>query len=223
MISGHEPRKATVPRTALETFFSNLSQALHAAAQPLSILRAGLGNPYIEEMTLEDLREIAVGSAIEVERLCMLFNYLQHFVSTESKKPELIRMPILKLVADAVEGVDLLFNAGGVSLRSTIPATCPLVLINRARTQEALSSVLLSAFKISCRTDTVELIVSADPAAASQILVQNVDAHVTALSIEVSLALGLAESLFRSQLGTMCWSLQPFIVRIELLKSSPTV
>ena len=221
MISGDKSHGMTVPRTALEALFSNLSQALHATAQPLSILRAGLGNQLLEGMSAEDLRELASSSAIEIERVCNLFNYLQHFVSAESSKPELSAMSISTVVAHDVEGVELLFKQGGISLRTRFPDASQRALINRTSTLEALSSVLLTALGLSRREDTVELSISTDPAVAVQILVQNVNAQVTTLSTEASLAMALAESLFRSQQGTMSWSLQPFAVQIELLRALP--
>jgi len=172
-------------------------------------------------MSIDDLREITASSAIEVERVCRLFNYLKDFVGTESTKPELSAMSIPTLVVHAAEKAELLFKEGGISLRLIIPDLCPLVLINRARTLEALSSVLLSALGISRRKDIVELIVSVDQLLSVQILVQNVNAQATALTTEACLAMALAESLFRSQQCAMSWSMQSFRVQIDLSKSSP--
>ena len=219
MISGYKPHGRTVPRTALVTLFSNLSQTLHATAQPLSILRAGMGNEHTEGMSAEDLREIASSSAFAVERVCTLFNYLQHFVSAESTNPELSAIPISTLVAHAVEGVELLFKEGGITLRTRLHDSSLRASINRTCTLEALTSVLLTALGLSRREDTVEVLISTDSDVAVQILMKNVNAKVTALSTEASLAMALAESLFRSEQGTMSWSLRPFTVEIELLRA----
>ena len=129
---------------ALETLCSNLSQGLHAAAQPLTVLLASLSKAHTDQMSTEELRELTASSSDEVQRVCTLFSYLQELVVAESIKPKLSATAILPLLGSAVEGVQLLFHQQGIILSSTLSATCPLVLINGPRTLRALSSVLLT-------------------------------------------------------------------------------
>jgi len=219
MINECKSTEATVPRAALETLCRNLSQGLHSAAQPLSILRAGVANPSLDEMSIVELRELVSSSAVEVERACALFSYLQHLVNTECILPELFATPILPLLADATEGVDLLFKGGGISLRSTVPEAGQLVLIDRRRTLAALSSVLLIVHAVSHAEDTVELIASCDSSNDVRVVLRNMNAYVAALNTEGSLGMALAEANVRSQRATMSWSLEPFTVLIELPKA----
>jgi hypothetical protein len=216
MISENKFTQSALPRTALETLCLSLSQGLHATAQPLSILRAGLGNPSLDEMSIEQLRELTSASAIEVERVCTLFSYLRQLVSAESFRPPLSATPILPLLVEAADGLDLLFRKDGMCLRSTFPKTCQLVLINRATTLQVLSNVLLIAHSVSRPEDTVELVASSDSSNSVRVVVRNLKSRVEGLNAEGSLSMALAEATARSQQFTLSWSLQPFAVQIGI-------
>ena len=221
MISKGESEDPSVSRSASETLCKNLSQGIHAAAQPLAILRASFGNPYIDRMSAEELRELATSSALEIERVCALFSCLQQLVSAESIEPSLSATPTLPLLAYVVDGVKLVFDQDGMVLRSMVPNACPPVLINRTRTLQALTSVLLIAHAISRLQDTVELITSCPSTNAVRIVARNLHSHVEALNAAQSLNMAIAEANIRSQQGSFIWSQQPFNVQIELQRAQP--
>jgi hypothetical protein len=189
---------------------------MHAAAQPLAILRASLDSNHTDGMSVGELRELVASSTMEVERVCELFSFLQQFVSAASVKPELSETPILPLLARVTDGFELLFANDGMFLRSIVSDSCPPVLINPARTLQALSSVLLVAHALSQPQDTIELIASSSSSYAVRIVVQNVHVHVDAVNAEQSLNMALAEANIRSQQASLSWSFQPFRVQIEL-------
>ncbi len=203
-------------RSATETFCSNLSQGIHAAAQPLAILRASLGNSYTNRMGVEELRELAANSAMEIERVCTFFSCLQQLVSTESIKPHLSEGMIQPLLAQSIDGVSLLFKEDGIDLRVVVEDICRPVFVNRTRMLQALASILLVAHAVSRPHDTVELIASSTASQTVQVMVRNVNAHVSAMNAEQSLSLALAEANIRSQQASLSWSLLPFSVQIEL-------
>ena len=169
-------------------------------------------------MSIGELRKLAASSVAEVERVCALFGCLQQFVNTESMKPNLAATPLLPLIVSVIDGVNLLFEKGGMFLRLTAHDVCQPVLIDSARTVQALSSVLLVAFAISRAKDTVQLIASSSPNAV-QVVVRNANSYVDPLSVEASLSMALAEASIRSQQGRFTWSLQPFIATIDLDKA----
>ncbi|HET6216277.1 MAG TPA: hypothetical protein VFE27_04600 [Acidobacteriaceae bacterium] len=168
-------------------------------------------------MSDEELRELTESSAVEVRRLCTLFSGLQQLVMAQSVEPQLSPTPIVPLLAHAVEGVTLLFQRDGMSLRSTVPDTCQAVLINRTITLQALTRVLLAAHAVSHAQDTVELIASCSPNGV-QIVVRNVNSTVAAMNAETGLSMAVAEVNIRSQQAGISWSPQPFNVQIELRK-----
>jgi len=214
MISKSELLDLTIQEAPTERFWSNLLRGIHDAAQPLTILRASFGKDQTERMNLIELRELATSSAMEVERVCSFFKFLEQIVITENVKPELSAMPIEPLVAYVTDGINLLFERDGMFLRSTVAESCRSVLINRARTLEALSSVLLVAHEVSHLGDTIELIASYSSSHVVKIVVRNVKSYVETLHEEARLRMALAEASLGSQQATLSWSLQPFCVQI---------
>jgi hypothetical protein len=212
MISHTTTRESS---SASEIFCSHLAQGIHAAAQPLAVLLASLSKDQTDQMNCDELRELTASSAAEVRRVCALFSCLQQLVITESIKPEISPTPILPLLAYAANGVNLLFQQDGIALSSVVPDTCPPVLINRARTLQALSTVLLVVHRLSGAQDMVEVIASLS-ANAVQIVVQNLRLSVVAIDAETRLSIAVAEANMRSQQAGLSLSLQPFTVRIDL-------
>jgi hypothetical protein len=194
---------------------AKLAQGIHAAAQPLAVLQASLSKGYTARMNCDELRELTATSAVEVQRLCTLFGCLQQLVMAESIKPDLSPMPILPLLAYAADGVNLLFQQDGIALSLVVPDTCPPVLINQARTLEALSRVLLVVRRLSRAQDTIEFIASSS-AHAVQIVLRNLHLSVALIDAEASLSIAVAETNMRSQQAALSLSLQPFTVRIDL-------
>lgn len=216
MISESECDESPTVRSSSEMLCSNLSQGLHAAAQPLTILRAILSNPDTDQMSAGELRELTATSAIEVERVCKLFSYLRELVRAENAKPHLSSTPIVALLTYAVDGVKLLYEEDGILLNSTVPDTCQPVFIDRARTLQALSSVLLIAHGVSQAQDTVEVIVTCPTPNLVQVVVRNRNSHAESIDAEARLGLALAEANIRSQQANFSWCPGPFSVRIEL-------
>jgi signal transduction histidine kinase len=193
----------------------NLSQGFHSAAQPLAILRASLDSSLTEAMTAGDLRRLAANSAEEVERVCRLFTLLQQFVTVESVSPSLSEMSIVPLLERSIDGVVLLFDNDGIFLNATLPPVCPPVLIDRARTLQALSSVLLAAHAVSGAQDSVELAALPSFANTVRVTVRNPDSKMDTMDAELRLSIALAEAHIRSQQGGFSWTLKPFTVQIE--------
>jgi hypothetical protein len=215
MTNQTESGEFSASRSSSEILCSNLSKGLHAAAQPLTILRAGLGMGLASPLSLGELRELAASSYVEVERVCVLFDYLQQLVFVASAKPSLTAAPILPLVERAADGVCALFEQDGMVLSSMLPDACDPVLIDSVRTLRALSSVLLIVHGLSRARDTVELIVSSSLPNSIRIVVRNLSLYLDSLSEEASRSMAIADANIRSQQADFSWNLQPFSVEIE--------
>jgi hypothetical protein len=218
MPTGHGLQEPSPPSPALEILCSNLSHGIHAAAQPLTILLASLCKAHTDQMSTEELRELTVSSSEEVQRVCTLFSYLQDLIVAESIRPKLSATAILPLLASAAEGVRLLFHKQEIILSSTVPETCPLVLINGPRTLRALSSVLLTVHALSSVRDHVEIIASTS-SHGTQIVVRNLNLSVASTSAEARLSMAAAEANIRSQQAGFAFNQRPFHVLIDLPKA----
>jgi hypothetical protein len=218
MIKDRGLLESSPPTLGFDSLCSNLSHGIHAAAQPLTILLASLNKAHTDRMNTEELRELTASSAEEVQRVCTLFGYLQELIIAESIKPHLSATAILPLLAAAAEAAQPLFHSDGMVLNSTVPASCPLVLINGPRTLRALSTVLLTARALSVARDHVEMIASPS-IDGIQIIVRNLNVSITATSAEARLSMAAAEANVRSQQGAFEWDQQPFKVLIHLPKA----
>ncbi len=201
---------------------SNLSKGLHAAAQPLAILRASLGTQEIERMSRDELQELATSSAMHVERVCILYSCIEQLVTTEIVEPQLTPTPIVPLILDVMDRVRCIFEDNGMSLNLQVSDTSQPVLIHTGRTMEALSIVLLIAYAVSSAPDGIELIVSRTPANKVRVVVQNQNSQVDVLEAEASLRMDIADADIRSQRASFSWSLHPFVVQIDLPKAPPS-
>lgn len=208
-----------MPTSDTAILCSNLATGLHAAAQPLAILRASFGNEEIESMSWSELKELANSAAIHVERVCALYSYIEQLVSTESIKPQLTSMHIKPVLEDIVDGVCLLFEDQGMSLNLRVSDKCEPVLISRVRTVQALSSALMIAQTVSRAPDTIELTASPSLTDGVRVDVRSAKSHVEVLDAEAKLRMDIAETNIRSQGATFSWRLQPFNVEIELRKA----
>lgn len=215
MTTGHGFHEPSAPSPALDILCSNLSHGIHAAAQPLTILLASLSKAHTDQMSTAELRELTESSSEEVQRVCTLFSYLQDLVVAESIRPKLSATAIPPLLASAAEGVQLLFHKQGIILDSTVPETCPLVLINGPRTLRALSSVLLTVHALSSVRDHVEMIASTSTH-GMQIVLRNLNLSVASMSAEARLSMAAAEANIRSQQAGFVFSQRPFHVLIDL-------
>lgn len=219
MSEGTEGRKAGQPDTVLRALCSNLSVGLHAVAQPLAILRASLGSDCSGQMDPEELRQLADSSAVEVERVCAMFSCMQQLVNLASAKAQLAETAILPLMKDAVEGARPMFEEDGMALRSSLPESSDAVLIDKRRTAQALSNILLTAHSVSRRSDVVELKATSTADAVS-ILVWTSSSCPDGITAEWSLNMAVAEANLRSQEAGFRWSPSPFRVQIDFRKAS---
>jgi hypothetical protein len=213
MISEETPGNLVKAPSSSDSLCLNLSHGLHAAAQPLTILRASLNNT--DQMSLAELHQLAANSAKEVERVCTLFSYIQQLVINESIKPNIAETQIIPLIDDVADGLDLLFRESEMTLNITIPDACNTVLIDSVRTRQALSSIMLIAHAVSNSKDTIEL-TATSTFQSVQIIVANLNRHPNVLSAEGRLSIALAETNMRNQRGGLDYSLNPFSVCIEL-------
>ena len=215
MIDKSDSKELAAPSSDLATFCLNLSHGLHAAAQPLAILRASLDGEYTDRLSLDELRKLTTSSAVEVERVCNLFSLLQLLVNAECVKPHLAATPLLPLLADAADGVALLFEQGRVCLKTNFAESCHPVLIDSKKTLQAFSNILLVAYSVSRAGDTVELTSSASVDGV-RVTVQNPASESDTFTAEVQLSMHLAEANISHQNGNLTWTLKPFHVDFDL-------
>jgi signal transduction histidine kinase len=212
--------ESSSPSTGTEALCANFSEGLHAIAQPLTILLSSLCDRQLDHMSMGEFRELISNSAVEVERVCGLFSCLQQLVKVESTTPVLSAVSIRALLEEVAGGVNLIFEKEGMFLHTTVSDDCEPVLIDRTRTIQALSTVLLIVLKVSRPTDTIELAASSASPDVARVIVRNSRSDAGTLTSEARLRMALAEANILSQHSSFSWKLQPFNVQMELRGAS---
>lgn len=219
MISGQQSNHDASASSLPGMLISSLLDGMHAAAQPLTLLRACLSKEHTRSMSQGELRKLVIQSADEVERLCSLFSYMQQLIVIESSKPKILSEQLTALFSQVIEGIELIFKESEMHLLCTMPISCPNIFIDGSRTRQALTSVLQVVHSISKISDTIEVVATCS-AEIVRVTVANSQSFVPTLKTEARFRLALAEANIRSQQGRFTWRLQPFSAEIELFGPS---
>lgn len=203
-----------VRRPSTDELCKDLLQALHSASQPLTILRASLDLPNIQTRSVEELRRLLKQTNQEVERLCLFFSYIQQFVLIGSIDAEMTIESLPRLLTHTVEGVHLLFEEAGISLKVEDAATASLlILLDVSRFEQALSAILLVVLGMAVRGDVVT-VTSPSPGKILQIVLP--PTSLNTMTSQTRLSLALAATNLRSQGAGLMWQEHPFTAQIAL-------
>lgn len=199
----------------MERLCSSLSIGIHGAAQPLTILRAGLSEECISDLNEGELRELAADCSREAARLTDVFDAMRQLVSAESTCPQLSSELLSPLLEYAVHEGEPIFREAGVYLHLIPSEDSSEVLVHRGRTLKALMEVLRTALSVSGPGDTVEMacVSAADKA---EVEIRNPNSTAITLDPEFSLRMAAAEASVRRQRGSFSWSMAPFNARMIL-------
>ena len=216
MIRPPENTLPSVLRSSVDAFCGDLIEGMHAMSQPLTILRGSFGATDVAGQSIEDLRKLVRRSAREVERVCVLFNYLRQFVEIERLEAEPEIQDLSRLLGHAVEGVDLLFVEAGVGLNLEQPGgTIPNVLIDGSRLEQAVCGILLGILGLAGRGNQVVVTTTAQNGFV-RITFSTSLVPVGPLVAETKLSMALAAANLRSQGGNMTWRDEPLFAQIIL-------
>ena len=201
-------------RTRADKFCVNIADALHAIAQPLTVLQVRLDPTVTEEMNAEELRTLMADSAGQVGRLCNLFGYMQGFIVAHNTEPDFSEQDVGVMLEHVAEGMSLFYQEAQKKLCLRLPKDRQLVVVDQKRVYQALSRILLVAFEVSLAGDVVEL--TGTPCSEGVRIVVRKRETYRALGKESALKLALAEANIERQGGKLTWSAEPFHVEIEL-------
>ena len=196
-------------------FLANMSEGLHALAQPLTILRSSVAASAMPGVDALKQRRYLDLSCQQIERSCCLFEFLQDFVIASQIEADCVPIELADLLAAAAKSQHAALEILGVELRVVTPGGIPKVLGDVARTLQALSAILKFAVSVSAATDVVELLVSTRGGYVD-LIIRNDRAHGRTLNSSERLSLSLAEAHILSQQGEYECAEDPFCTRLSL-------
>jgi len=221
MTRDNRPGSLTASRKHMDAFCSDLAEGLHAVAQPLTIVQNELSPGRIEELSESDLRQSVSRSAVEIERVSSLFGILRQLVAIERFTPELENLVSTDLIAEAIDGVDRLYEEREIGL-TVKPDGSYNLMAHRKRALQSLSISLLTACVLSKPGHVVEISTCRMSQYVS-IDIQNPLLELKYLDAHNKLVMTLVESSVQGQRGKFGYELKPFAAQIRFRKASSSM
>jgi hypothetical protein len=198
----------------LESLFSNLSMGIHAASQPLTVLRAGLWPDSVVNMTQEELREFIGHSASAVERVCAAFNLTRELLNSQRIRACYASSDLVPIMREVAREFELNFGPRGVSL-DTDSLDAPLwAVADGLNIRKALENVLAVAGSLSIPGDNLEMLAWAADGEI-KLTVSNAEPRCSALNAEQTLALAVADTVLSKQNCMTMFTMKPFCFQIR--------
>jgi light-regulated signal transduction histidine kinase (bacteriophytochrome) len=196
-------------------FFTNLSEGLHAMAQPLTILRSSVAASAAPGVDATKQRRYLDLSSQQIERACSLFECLQDLVITSVIKADCAPIDLAELLATVAKDQRAVLLASGIELRVVTPTGLPTAMGDRNRALQALSAALNIAASVSATGDVVELLISTRSGYV-ELIVRNDRVHGRLLNSSERLSLSLAQANILSQRGQYEYAEDPFCASMTL-------
>jgi signal transduction histidine kinase len=202
-------------RRVNEAVDRGLRGAMHAMAQPLTVLQSRVEAALLLSETSELGVELLHTIAEEVDRLCALLHPLQFLVTARSHAEATAPTTLHQLLGSVFEDVRPLFDESGVTLSIDVQMGMPQVMIDAKCTRESLLMTLLAARSISSAGDAVEAGACLNDGAV-EVRVHASGPRQAPLSAPFELNMALAEARTLGQQGEFSLTLHPYHVCIRL-------
>lgn len=202
----------------VKLLYADVAMGLHAASQPLTVLRAGLCPKNIQVMTRAELLEFAETCAEAVEQTCLLFNLIRELVDTDAMRGGVHPIDLNSVLHEIRESYKPDFEEDGIELRCSCDAPAAAVLGHRFLTLRALTIALHLVRSVSVRGDRV-VVRGRDAGSVYEIAVE-ANNGLRAPNADVSLNLSLMRSVLRRQEATFTYEPDPFYLRLQLKQAN---
>ncbi|MFP5277583.1 MAG: hypothetical protein ACLGPM_10735 [Acidobacteriota bacterium] len=197
-----------------ELLYGDVAMGLHAASQPLTVLRAGLCPKNVQALTRAELLEFAETCAEAVERTCLLFNLTRELVNTEGMDVEIHPYNLNVALQEIEERCTRDFQESGLKLRCCFENAPAPVLGSRFLTSRALTIALHLIRSFLKRGDGAVL--RGRGAGSSYEIVVEASSGLPGNSADTELHLAVMKSLLRKQQATFTCAADPFRLRVQL-------
>lgn len=196
-----------------EKFLEDLSNGLHALAQPLTILRsvsAILAMPQAAGARRDHYLRMA---ALEIERTCRVFGNVQGLMAARLTEPARWTFDLREPLTAAIDSGR--FPVSANALPAEMRHAAVKVIGDAERTEQAISAVLTALSSLSSPGDQIEVLFSRDDSFAG-LTFRNARSHATCMNSSARLSLSLAELNTLTQQGTYELNEDPFSVSLAL-------
>lgn len=204
--------------TDLEQLYANVLMGLHAASQPLTVLRSVLWPESVRGLTASELRELAETSSAAVERTCVLFNLTRELLHAESIRIIRNQFDAAATLREIEARFKTEFERAGIAFEVSLGCGLSAAVGDAELATQALATTLEIARSVSAPGSRVFL--SAFEADSdTHIVVHTANGILPSAEAESVLSLALVGSLLRKQNGAFTYALNPFQARMRFKRT----
>lgn len=193
----------------------DLASALHAMAQPLTVLRGALGALMVLGTSASDADRYVAHSHTQVERLCSLMSGMRILLDSFQFDATCVPTNLWELVASTVENADSSWRQSGVRISIAEAENEFQVLADPARMEQAIHAVLTAVSTASSQDSEICLAVDRRDGFAD-LKVHATHADEKKLTAIDRLRLSVAEASIRSQKGLFEYLSDPLRISLKL-------
>jgi light-regulated signal transduction histidine kinase (bacteriophytochrome) len=197
----------------LAQFFADITEGLHAMAQPLTILRSSVPALAAVDLSPAKQRRYLELSVRQVQRACSLFECLQDLVVASQTPADCEPIDLSAMVAAVAADQQDALRELGIELHVLLPSGLPLALGDAARTRHALIAGLTVAALVSASGDVIHIMAAARNQRV-ELTLQIDRSHGLHLESHERLNLRVAQTNMLSQHGDYECTEDPFRVRL---------
>ena len=190
----------------------DLSNGLHAMAQPLTVLRGALGALMMRRASGADTDRYLELSNVQAERLCSLMSGLRGLLDAVQSDPVYAQIDLWDLISPMLDSI---LQGTGVQIAASKPSRHIDVIADHLRTEHAIQATLAAAKALTSQGDVIQLDLLPHDGFLD-VTVQSGNTWRKNLSSIDRFHLSLAEASIRSQGGLYECVEDPFRVSLKL-------
>lgn len=200
---------------------ADISNGLHALAQPLTILRSTIGLIDLSMEAGTDGRRYVDLSVQQMDRTCRLFASIQGLLASKMEPPIRAEADLRWMLSNIIDERAGTLERLGIGIAVRIPDSIRKVICDPRRTEQAFSAVLDAGAAICRRGDVIEL-KAFHSEEFYEFTVQRAGRHGNRIDSSSRLYLSLAKENILSQEGMYQFTGDPFCVAfcLPVAKSS---
>jgi signal transduction histidine kinase len=209
----------------LTAAFAGMQHAMHAMAQPLTLLHSRLYLASSAAFDREQVQKLIADTTGDVDHLSMVFRLMQQLVHTHCAEALIKDIPCSSWTGRLPLDAEAVFAGGQLTFNIEIPADLPMVRIDPTRTRQAILDMLSIAGQLSRHHDRIRCVADVrESAVAFRVEAFGADErqhHEMYLDDITQLRLALADACSVSQGGSFKYTLRPLVLTLELPLAHP--
>lgn len=197
-----------------EQLHANVLMGLHAASQPLTLLRAVLWPEGLHQLTPSELRETAEASAAAVERTCVLFDLIRELVIAEGIPTSWTQFDLAATLEEIEARFTPDFDSAGIDFEVSFDSHLLSALGDPALAFRAIALALKIAKSLPDPGRRIGLsVLNTD--SQHHVVIQTANVTTRVPEAETALSLALLGTLLRKQKAVCTYELNPFHLRMR--------